>query len=45
MNGWLIYNTPGESRKEYDLSTLTYDTEVNIFRNQEIKFDITIEDF
>lgn len=45
MNGWLIYNPPGESRKEYDLSTLTYDTEVNIFRNQEIKFDITIEDF
>ena len=44
MNGWLIYNAPGEPRNVYDLSTLTYDTDVNIFRNQEIKFDVTIED-
>jgi hypothetical protein len=44
MNGWLIYNAPGESRNVYDLSMLTYDTEVIIFRNQEIKFDVTIED-
>ena len=44
MNGWLIFNAPRESRKEYDLSTITYDTDVNIFRNQEIKFDVTIED-
>ena len=44
MNVGLIFNAPRESRKEYDLSTITYDTDVNIFRNQEIKFDVTIED-
>ena len=44
MNGWFIHNAPGKPRHEYDLSTLTYDTEVNIFRNQDIKFDVTIED-
>lgn len=43
MNGWFIYNAPGE-RKMYDLSTITYDTEIDICRNQDIKFDITIED-
>ena len=44
MNGWFIYNAPGKPRHEYDLSTLTYDSEINIFRNQDIKFDVTIED-
>ena len=44
MNGWFIHNAPGKPRHEYDLSTLTYDTEVNVFRNQEIKFDVTIEE-
>ena len=43
MNGWFIYNAPGE-RKMYDLSTITYDTEIDICRNQDIKFDVTIED-
>ena len=28
----------------YDLSTITYDTEIDICRNQDIKFDVTIED-
>ena len=36
MNGWFIYNAPGE-RKMYDLSTITYDTEIDICRNQDIK--------
>ena len=42
MNGWFIYNAPGE-RKMYNLSTITYDTEIDICRNQDIKFDVTIE--
>ena len=29
--------------REYDLSTITYDTEIDICRNQDIKFDVTIE--
>ena len=43
MNGWFIYNAPGE-RKMYDLSTISYDTDIDICRNQDIKFDIIIED-
>ncbi len=43
MNGWLIYNAPGE-RRMYDLRQITYDTEIDICRNQEIKYDVTIED-
>lgn len=42
MNGWYIYNKPGEF-KQYDLSYITYDTEINLFRNDEIKFDVNIE--
>jgi hypothetical protein len=44
MNGWYIYNAPDKPRKQIDLSTIMYDTEVNLFRNQDIKFDVTIED-
>lgn len=43
MNGWYIYNKPGEY-KLYDLTEIMYDTEVNLVRNDEIKFDVTIED-
>ncbi|KWW29935.1 MAG: Distinct helicase family with a unique C-terminal domain including a metal-binding cysteine cluster [bacterium P3] len=43
MNGWSIYNAPGRSRR-YDTATITYDTEIDLYRNQEIKFDVTIED-
>ena len=43
INGWLIYNSSGR-RHEYDLATITHDTEVNIRRNQDIKYDVTIED-
>jgi len=43
MNGWSIYNVPGEYHR-YDLSTITHDTEIDLCRNQEIKFDVTIED-
>lgn len=42
MNGWYIYNKPGEY-KQYDLSMITYDTEVALVRNEEIKFDVKIE--
>ena len=43
MNGWYIYNKPGEF-KVYDLAEIMYDTEVNLVRNDEIKFDVTIEE-
>ena len=43
MNGWNIYNEPGK-RVFYDVSTITYDTEVSLFRNQDLKFDVTLED-
>lgn len=43
MNGWFIYNTPGEYHR-YDTATITHDTEIDLSRNQEIKFDVTIED-
>ena len=43
INGWLIYNRPGR-RHEYDMATIIHDTEVNICRNQDIKYDVTIED-
>lgn len=42
MNGWSIYNAPGEYHR-YDISTITHDTEIDLYRNQEIKFDVTIE--
>lgn len=42
MNGWFIYNKPGEY-VHHDLATITYDEEVNLFRNVDIKFDVTIE--
>ena len=44
MNGWFIASAPGESGNRYDLSLITYDTDITIFRNQEIKFDVAIED-
>ena len=43
MNEWMIYNAPGDY-KYYDISTITHDTEISIYRNQDIKFDVTIED-
>ncbi len=43
MNGWSIYNTPGVFHR-YDTMTITHDTEIELCRNQEIKFDVTIED-
>ncbi len=44
MNGWMIHNEPGRERHYYDLSQITYDTEIDLQRNQEIKFDVVIED-
>lgn len=43
MNGWMIYNAPGV-RRYYDVASITYKTEVDICRNQDIKFDVTIEE-
>ena len=43
MNGWSIYNAPGQYHR-YDTSTITHDTEIDLCRNQEIKFDVTIEE-
>ena len=43
MNGWSIYNAPGEFHR-YDTTTITHDTEIDLCRNQEIKFDVIIED-
>jgi hypothetical protein len=43
MNGWSIYNAPGQFHR-YEISTITHDTEINLYRNQEIKFDVTLED-
>jgi len=42
MNGWMLYNAPGEHRF-YDISAITHDSEISIYRNQDIKFDVTIE--
>lgn len=44
MNGWSIYNTPGEFHR-YDTASITHDTEIELSRNQDIKFDVIIEDF
>ena len=44
MNGWSIYNTPGEFHR-YDTASITHDTEIALSRNQDIKFDVIIEDF
>jgi DEAD/DEAH box helicase domain-containing protein len=43
MNGWFIYNEPGR-HVHHDLETITYGEEVDLFRNVDIKFDVTIED-
>ena len=43
MNGWSIYNAPGQFHR-YDTATITHDTEIDLQRNQDIKFDVTIED-
>lgn len=43
MNGWFIYNAPGK-HAHHDLETITYGEEVDLFRNVDIKFDVTIED-
>ena len=43
MNGWSIYNAPGEFHR-YDTATITHDTDIDLSRNQEIKFDVIIED-
>ena len=42
MNGWHIYNAPGEYLR-YDTQTITHDTIIKLQRNQEIKYDIVIE--
>ena len=44
MNGWMIYNEPGEPRHFYGLDQITIDTKINLVRNQDIKFDVVIED-
>ena len=43
MNGWSIYNAPGQFHR-YDTATITHDTEIDLQRNQDIKFDVTIEE-
>jgi hypothetical protein len=43
MNGWSIYNAPGQFHR-YDTATITHDTEIDLQRNQDIKFDVTVED-
>jgi hypothetical protein len=43
MNGWMIYNDPTANRRFYDVSNITYDAIVQLYRNQDIKFDVTIE--
>lgn len=43
MNGWSIYNVPGKYYR-YDIATITYDSEIPLSRNQEIKYDVVIED-
>lgn len=43
MNGWSIYNAPGKYQR-YDTATITHDTVISLCRNQDIKFDVTIED-
>lgn len=42
MNGWSIYNAPGQYHR-YMIDEITHDTEIALYRNQEIKFDVTIE--
>ena len=44
MNSWMIYNAPGKPRHIYELNLLTIDTEIDLIRNQEIKFDVILED-
>jgi hypothetical protein len=45
INGWMIYNAPEDKHHTYyDISTITYDTEIDLCRNQEIKYDVCIED-
>lgn len=43
MNGWFIDKSYGR-RYIYDPSEINCKTEIKLFRNQEIKFDVTIED-
>ena len=43
MNGWSIYNAPGQFHR-YDTATITHDTEIDLQRNQDIKFDVTVEE-
>lgn len=43
MNGWMIYNGPG-ARRYYDETSISHKTDVDICRNQDIKFDVTIEE-
>lgn len=43
MDGWFIYNASGYNHC-CDIQTITHDTEIALFLNQEIKFDVTIED-
>ena len=43
LNGWSIYNTPGYYQR-FNIDEITHDTEMNLYRNQEIKYDVTIED-
>ena len=43
MNGWYIYHKPGEY-KQYDLSHIRYNTEIDLNRKDEIKFDVNLKD-
>ena len=42
INEWNIAKQPNGER--FDTQTITHDTKIYLFRNKEIKFDITIED-
>ncbi len=42
INEWNIARQPNGER--FEVSTITQDTEIYLYRNKEIKFDVTIED-
>lgn len=41
-NEWNIARQPSDER--FDVETITYDTNIYLYRNKDIKIDITIED-
>lgn len=42
MNGWMIYNNP-DKRHFYNPTNISHTSDVELFRNQDIKYDVTIE--